>query len=137
MEKSRYESIMATAASTSFTTIAQKTPKNIKGLKVYSESGDGYQLRFNSVLDVENGDYYEIQFANDANSANWSKLTDNDRWIEKDSLPEGKSYLRAVAYVNVYNEATQKYEKVYGQPSNVITIKRILLQQQQLERSHL
>ena len=124
MEKSRYESIMATAASTSFTTIAQKTPKNIKGLKVYSESGDGYQLRFNSVLDVENGDYYEIQFANDANSANWSKLTDNDRWIEKDSLPEGKSYLRAVAYVNVYNEATQKYEKVYGQPSNVITIKK-------------
>lgn len=124
MEKSRYESIMATAASTSFTTIAQKTPKNITGLKVYSESGDGYQLRFKSVLDAENGDYYEIQFANDANSANWSTLTKNNSWIEKDSLPEGKSYLRAVAYVNVYNETTQEYEKVYGQPSNVITIKK-------------
>ena len=124
MEKSRFESIMSTAAVTSFTTNAQRTPKNITGLKVYSESAEGYQLRFDAVLDKKNGDAFEIQFANDPNSANWSELTTNDSWIERDDLPEGTSYLRAVAYVEVYNEATQKYEKVYGNPSNVVAINK-------------
>lgn len=124
MEKSRYAEIMATAAITGFTTNAQKTPKNITGLKVYSEDEYSYTLRFDAVLDEKNGDEYEIQFANDSNSANWSVIRRNSRYIDKDELPEGTSYIRAVAYVEVYNEATQDYEKVYGQPSNVITINK-------------
>lgn len=133
MEKSRYAEIMATATITSFTTNAQKTPKNITGLKIYSEDKYGYTLRFDAVLDKKNEDGYEIQIANDANSSNWSKISSYDAddyeedenpecTVDKCQLPEGNSYIRAVAYVKVYNEATQKTEKVYGQPSNVITI---------------
>lgn len=133
MEKSRYAEIMATAAITSFTTNAQRTPKNITGLKIYSEDKYGYTLRFDAVLDKKNKDGYEIQIANDANSSNWSKILSYDAddyeedenpkcTVDKCQLPEGNSYIRAVAYVKVYNEATQKTEKVYGQPSNVITI---------------
>lgn len=135
MEKSRYAEIMATAAITSFTTNAQKTPKNITGLKIYSEDADGYTLRFNAVLDEKNDDRYEIQIANDANSSNWSTFThtyyddDDEEYDEyetsriyKSDLPEGTSYIRAVAYVWVENQVTGEYEKVYGQPSNVITI---------------
>lgn len=134
MEKSRYAEIMATAAITSFTTNAQKTPKNITGLKIYSENEDTYTLRFNAVLDRKNDDRYEIQIANDANSSNWSTFThtyydeDDDEYeyetstVYKSDLPEGTSYIRAVAYVLVKNQVTGKTEKVYGQPSNVITI---------------
>lgn len=135
MEKSRYAEVMATAAITSFTTNAQKTPKNITGLKIYSEDADGYTLRFNAVLDEKNGDNYEIQIANDANSSNWSAFThtfyddDDEEYYEyttsriyKSDLPEGTSCIRAVAYVEVENQVTGKTEKVYGQPSNVITI---------------
>lgn len=132
MEKSRYAEIMATAAITSFTTNAQKTPKNITGLKIYSEDEDTYTLRFNAVLDRKNDDRYEIQIANDANSSNWSTFThtyydeDDDEYetstVYKSDLPEGTSYIRAVAYVWVKNQVTGKTEKVYGQPSNVITI---------------
>lgn len=134
MEKSRYAEVMATAAITSFTTNAQKTPKNITGLKIYSENEDTYTLRFNAVLDRKNDDRYEIQIANDANSSNWSTFThtyydeDDDEYeyetstVYKSDLPEGTSYIRAVAYVWVKNQVTGKTEKVYGQPSNVITI---------------
>lgn len=133
MEKSRYAEVMATAAITSFTTNAQKTPKNITGLKIYSEDADGYTLRFNAVLDRKNDDRYEIQIANEANSSNWSAFThtyydeDDDEEYEtsrvyKSDLPEGTSYIRAVAYIWVENQVTGKAEKVYGQPSNVITI---------------
>lgn len=129
MEKSRYAEVMATAAITSFTTNAQKTPKNITGLKIYSENEDKYTLRFNAVLDRKNDDRYEIQIANDANSSNWSTFTHtyyDDEYetstVYKSDLPEGTSYIRAVAYVWVKNQVTGKTEKVYGQPSNVITI---------------
>lgn len=128
MEVSDYNAILATAATTTFTTEAEEveTPKNITGLRVYRESDYEYVLRFNAVL--EENDYYEIQIASSATAANWKTIDyDSDEdgiYIYSDDLLEGTTYIRAIAYINQKDEKTGKVEKVYGTPSNVISITR-------------
>lgn len=106
---------------TTFTTEAVKGPKNITGLKLYKETDEGYEFRFNAVLKEEDGDYYELQYTQDPNAANWYAVS-NQRTIDRDDINEGTTYVRAVAYVYQKNELTGKTEKVYGAPSNVVTI---------------
>ncbi|MCM1258976.1 MAG: fibronectin type III domain-containing protein [Roseburia sp.] len=104
-----------------FTTEAAKGPKNITGLKLYKETDDGYEFRFNAVLKDEDNDHYELQYTQDQNSANWYAVS-NSTYIDRDDINEGTTYVRAVAYVYQLNELTGDYEKVYGAPSNVVTI---------------
>lgn len=109
-------------AVTSFKTTALTAPKAIKGFKLYKESSDAFTFRFNAVLKWEDGDYYELQTTQNRNSANWSKAADNSLVIEKDDLNKGTTYVRAVAYVYRENELTGNNEKVYGTPSNIVSV---------------
>lgn len=118
-----YNKIMSTAAVTSFTTAAKqvKTPKNITGLKLYVEEAASFKFRFDSILDEENDDRYELQIANNPNSANWASMGETLS-LSKEKLAEGTTYVRAVAYVRRYNEVRKEYEKIYGVPSNVVAV---------------
>lgn len=106
---------------TTFTTEAAKGPKNITGLKLYKETEDGYEFRFNAVLKDEDEDEYELQYTQDQNSDNWYSAGKTTK-IFRSQINEGTTYVRAVAYVEQLNESTGKEEKVYGAPSNIVTI---------------
>ena len=51
-------------AAVSFTTDAEKAPKNVTGLEMYKESANSFEFRFDAVL--EDGDSYELQYTDKA-----------------------------------------------------------------------
>lgn len=129
-----YNSVLATAATTSFKTDADKKPavKNITNLKIYNETKDYYNFRFDAKLNEKDGDGFvvEINNVNNAANGNWSRLgyytksqyEDYDFSVSKSSLLDGVNYIRVRAYNYVKDKETGKSTPVYGQPSNVITI---------------
>ena len=129
MEKNLYQSILATASTTSFTTSAEKknVAKNITGLKLYSEGSDTFTFRFDAVLDHKDNDYYEIQInnVNSADNGNWSTIdtsSSNSFSINKSYFLEGTYYVRVRAYVVDVNKETGVSKRLYGKPSNVVAV---------------
>ncbi len=125
LEVSKYNEVLATAAVTSFTTEAKKVyqPKNITGLKVYSEDEYGYTLRFDAVLEGsdKDGNYYELQISPSNAENSWRTVGTNTCSLSKSSLSAGTNYVRVIAYVWQEDEHGEE-KKVYGQPSNVLTL---------------
>ena len=101
-------------AAVSFTTDAEKAPKNVTGLEMYKESENSFEFRFDAVL--EDGDSYELQYTDKAQPSEEDWVTasssgyydeDEDEYYEDDDaltlrkslLKEGATYVRVVAYV--------------------------------------
>ncbi len=132
MDKKTYDAIISTAAVTSFKTDAEEknAAKNITGLEMYKEDSSSYYFRFKAVLKSEDEDYYEVQInnKNNASDGNWACIADKGNSssfsIYKSSLLEGANYIRVCAYVYQKDEKTGKNVKVYGNPSNVITLNK-------------
>ena len=123
MEVSKYNEVLTTAAVTSFTTEAKKVyqPKNITGLKVYSEKESYYTLRFDAVLERDDRNNFEIQISPTNTENSWRTVSTNSCTLYKSDLSAGTNYVRAIAWVYQENEDGE-VKKVYGQPSNVITV---------------
>lgn len=107
-----------------FTTEAVKTPKNITNLTLYNTYKDYYEFRFDAVLDEEYGDHFVLQYTDKAGAAesDWVNGSNDSSRIYNSWLKEGTVYVRAVAYVYRKDAATGASLKVYGVPSNVVTI---------------
>ena len=119
-------------AAVSFTTDAEKAPKNVTGLEMYKESENSFEFRFDAVL--EDGDSYELQYTDKAQPSEEDWVTasssgyydeDEDEYYEDDDaltlrkslLKEGATYVRVVAYVK-----DKSGNKKYGTPSNVVAV---------------
>ena len=119
-------------AAVSFTTDAEKAPKNVTGLEMYKESANSFKFRFDAVL--EDGDSYELQYTDKAQPSEEDWVTasssgyydeDEDEYYEDDDaltlskslLKEGATYVRVVAYVK-----DKSGNKKYGTPSNVVAV---------------
>lgn len=134
--KSAYNSVLATAASTSIKTPAYKIfkAKDVTGLKIYNESADKYYFRFDAKLDYENGDEFVVEKnnVNDANNGNWAQIgvytsSQDDKYdfsVLKSTLLDGANYIRVRAYTYNYDKKTGKVKKVYGKPSNVVALNK-------------
>lgn len=104
-----------------FRTESNTAAKNIKGFKLYKENVDNFEFRFDAVLKSEDGDGYELQITEDPKTANWRTYAETTR-LFKSELNVGTTYVRVVAYVWQKNELTGKMEKIYGTPSNVVSV---------------
>ena len=89
-------------AAVSFTTDAEKAPKNVTGLEMYKESENSFEFRFDAVL--EDGDSYELQYTDKAQPSEEDWVTasssgyydeDEDEYYEDDdALTLSKSLLK-------------------------------------------
>lgn len=97
-------------------TAKQEDPlKAITGLTMYKESIDGYNFRFDSVL--EDDDNWEIQYSKDPNFVTDVYRRTQSTYISKYSMDaETPYYVRAITYKYGTNG------KEYGTPSNIVTV---------------
>ena len=97
-------------------TAKQEDPlKAITGLTMYSESANGYNFRFDPVL--EEDDEWELQWSKDPNFVTDVQRDDNGTYVSKYSMETGATYyVRAITY----KYGTKGIE--YGTPSNIVTI---------------
>lgn len=98
-------------------TAKQEDPlKAITGLTMYSESANGYNFRFDPVLE-EDDDEWELQWSKDPNFVTDVQRDDNGTYVSKYSMETGATYyVRAITYKDGIKN------REYGTPSNIVTI---------------
>lgn len=103
-----------------------KTPKNISNLKLYKTNENNFEFRFDAVLDRENNDKYVLEYSYTQAENEWVQIDKGTNYdkvtLSMDGLKDGKVYVRARAYVEQYDKATDSMKRIYGNASNVVEV---------------